>query len=213
MGTDCLPIVKVLLQYGVSVTEQCGDRAEAPIHLASVIGCPETTRLLVDAGADIDIQTIYSETPLWLCAWKDNEDVARLLIQLNCQLDVASNGYQVYRQEYLPLEVALGRGSYGMTGVLLEAGCSTINERYFSREEAGPVSALPGMRLRKEVFDLVQMNTSAFQWLVGVCQNPRSLKSHCRLIVRRRLGKNLPDFIHKLPLPPLLKFYVMMHDL
>jgi len=53
-----------------------------------------------------------------------------MLIRQNIELDVPSNGCQVYVKHYLPLEVALGLQNYSVVRMLLAAGCSLLSRHY-----------------------------------------------------------------------------------
>jgi ankyrin repeat protein len=138
MGTDTPEIVRILVNAGADPDEKCGDRGEAGIHLAAVIGSYETVKLLLDKGADINIRTDYNETVLWLAVWKGHVNVCRLLIQKNCTLGVPSNGCQVYAHDYMELELSLGLEYFSIAKMLISAGHPLVNRLYYNGNDLGP---------------------------------------------------------------------------
>jgi len=243
MGTDTPEILQRLLMESVAeVNEKCGEREEVPLHLATVIGSIGAVQSLLDVGADINRQTIYYENSLWLAAWKGHEDVARVLIQNNIDLDVYSNGYQVYVWYYLPLELAIGLQLYRLMKMLLIAGCKLHNDKYYTAwppdvtssrgadvtcdaDQSGdgqtslvahPGSAcnLAWVQLRPEVFDIIKYNQVEFNWLKSFLKTPTSLKNACRTTLRRALsGGSFKQKVGQLPLPGALKNFLFMDDL
>jgi ankyrin repeat protein len=54
---------------------------QTALHVASIWGCTEVARLLIEAGADVDAQNKFGITPLASAAGKDRLQVAKLLLE------------------------------------------------------------------------------------------------------------------------------------
>lgn len=216
MGTDTPAILERMLREPVDVNEHCGERQEVALHLATVIGSADAINALLERGAEVNRRTIHNENALWLAAWKDHTDAARVLIQNNIDLDAESNGWQVYIWYYLPIEVALGIRNYDIVCMLLTAGCSLRNRRYFrDATEAGPLAkdGMPWVQLRSEAFDYIRADKTQFAWFKECVTSPTTLKNSCRICLRRVLRIPLQKKVNGLPFPSVLKDYLMMNDL
>ena len=106
---------------------------------------------MLDPGSDL---TSVDATLIWLAAWKGHNDVARLVIQLNCDLNVPSNGCKVYKWDYTPLEIVIGQQSFPIAKMLMIAGCRVRNAMYFKPNEPGPLPVIFWARLRPEALVL-----------------------------------------------------------
>lgn len=216
LGTDTPAILERILHESVNVNEPCGERQEVALHLATVIGSVDAINALLDRGAEINRRTIYNENALWLAAWKDHTDAARVLIQNNIDLDAESNGCQVYIWYYLPIEVALGIRNWDIVRMLLTAGCSLRSRRYFREAtEAGPLAqeGMPWAQLRSEAFDYIRADKTQFAWFKEYVTSPTTLKNSCRRCLRRVLRTPIRQKVKELPFPSVLKDYLMMDDL
>ena len=216
MGADCPDVVRLLLEHDVDPDELCGERGESAVHLAACSGATEAVRLMLDAGSDVNNLTSVDETLIWLAAWKGHNDVARLVIRLNCDLNVPSNGCKVYKWDYTPLEIAIGQQSFPIAKMLMIAGCSLRNAMYFKPNEPGPLPVVFWARLRPEALGMVETaDTEFYKWFREFLRNPRSLKDICRLCARRYVGNSttLEKNVERLPLPKDLKRHLMFEDL
>jgi len=141
-----------------------------------------------------------------------------MLIRHNIELDVPSNGCQVYVKHYLPLEVALGLQNYVVVRMLLTAGCSIVSRHYTcvcdSEDHGPPLEDLPSLRLHSEAFDYIRNDPDELSWLVSFLRSPVSLREICRRRIRRRLSTPLATKIAKLhDIPTVLKDYIAMNDM
>jgi ankyrin repeat protein len=227
MATDTPEILRRLLaDYAgrIDVDQRCGDRQETALHLAAVIGSVTAIDALIAAGADVNARTTHDENALWLAAWKGQTEAALALIRHNIELDVPSNGWQVYVKHYLPLEVALGLQDYRVVHTLLRAGCAVRNPKLIGDADtsteprsgsAVPLpDAAPWVRLHTEAFDFVRGNPEELTRLVGILRNPANLRELCRLMIRRHLGTPLIAKVAKLDgmIPNVLKDFLAMND-
>lgn len=216
MATDTPELLDRLLTYpSVDVNLHCGERNETALHLAAVIGRVRATETLLRAGALINARTAFNENALWLAIWKGHTQVPCMLIRNNIELDVPSNGCQVYIKHYLPIEVALGLQNYTVVRMLLTAGCSVISQHYIddADNQSLPIPELPWVQLHSEAFDYIRNNPEELSWFISFLSNPVSLREICRRHIRRWLRTPLVKMIEKLQnIPTMLRHYIAMND-
>jgi len=141
-----------------------------------------------------------------------------MLIRQNIELDVPSNGCQVYVKHYVPLEVALGLQNYTVVRMLLTAGCSVVSRHYScicDSEDSGPppLPDVPWVQLHSEAFDYIRNDPDQLSWLISYLCNPASLREICRRCIRRRLRAPLETLTTKLRIPTALRDYIAMNDM
>ena len=89
------------------------------LHWAALNGNADAARLLIKAGADVNVQKLDNlYTPLHVAAERDSAEVAKLLIENGANVEINAGG----RFEYRPLHRAAGGNSTRMIAILLEAG-------------------------------------------------------------------------------------------
>jgi len=143
------------------------------------------------------------------------QQVPCLLIRRNIELNVPSNGCQVYVKHYLPLEVALGLQNYTVVRMLLTAGCSVTSQHYLRdpNNQGPPIPDLPWVQLYPEAFDYIQNEPEELSWFISFLSNPGSLREICRRRIRHLLQTPLMTKIEKLQdIPIVLKNYLAMND-
>ena len=144
------------------------------------------------------------------------QQVPCMLIRQNIELDVPSNGYQVYVKHYLPLEVALGLQNYTVVRMLLTAGCSVVSRHYISDpdNQGPPIPDLPWVQLHTEAFDYIRNDPEELLWFVTFLRNPVSLREICRRCIRCQLPTPLVTMTEKLQhIPTALRHYIAMYDI
>ena len=215
MAVDTLSILKRLLKEDVDVNFLCGERGEAAIHLAAVIGDKQAVIELLKAGGDINLRSAVNENALWLSVWKGHVELTKFLISHNCDMNVPSNSCQVYAWDYLPLEVAFGSGNYDIAKLLITGGCSLRNFVYYptGNDQNGPLHELPWLKIRPETVIPIKQELHQKDWFIHYLSNPISLKHSCRLAIRKTLGVNIAGSTQKLPVPRVIQLYIMMSDL
>lgn len=194
--------------------------------------------MLIDAGADVNLETKFLETPLWLGVWKGFAEFVKLVLQHNSALDAHSNGCQVYVWKYNCLEIAFGSERLDIADLLYTAGSTTKNSCYpctlassLDSENPEPIntdtshndttsqqksstlntpSLPPSLQLRKEILDLVSSSQEMQSWCWKRYANPRSLVNLCCICLRQNLPHSLmfPKALDRLPLPSALKHKV-----
>ncbi len=215
MASDSPDIVSRLLHQNVNIDEICGERGEAALHLAAVVGVKDTVAMLLKAGSDINLLTNHNETALWLSAWKGHTDVVRLLLQLNCKLDVASNGFQMFAWNYTPLEIAIGTGHFEITKMLMKAGCPLRNPLYYEVGQEGPCPDIPWLGIRPEVYVYLDNHEEKHKWVRHLLTTPSTLMDLCRFEIRRHLATadKLKQQIVGLPIPTKIQDTLLYYDL
>ena len=87
-----LNIVRDLIALGANLDWQGNDGIMSALHYCAVLNRPEILRLLISAGADLNIQDNYGRTALHDCADYYHPDIARMLIDAGANVNIQSNG-------------------------------------------------------------------------------------------------------------------------
>ena len=98
---------------------------------AASLGKPHIVKLLIDFGADVNIQTPLG-TPLMIAVGENCKESLELLIEAGCDVQVSSS-------LETPITKAIKRGNADMLKRLLEAGCPP--------DLRAPMQALPSLHL------------------------------------------------------------------
>ena len=88
-----LNLVRDLIALGANVDWQDEDNYNyTPLHLAVREKSVEITRMLIDAGADLDVQDTWgSDTPLHDAAFFGRVEIARMLIDAGARKDIPND--------------------------------------------------------------------------------------------------------------------------
>ena len=81
-------IVKYLLDAGVDSNAKKCNYWCSPLHLAVWSGHTDIVKLLLDAGAYMDIKNSCNRTPLHLATMKNHTDIVKLLIERGADMEV-----------------------------------------------------------------------------------------------------------------------------
>lgn len=114
-------IVRLLLQAGVSVNEEDGQRRTA-LSRASEKGFSIVARLLIDNGADVNMEILTEGTPLLLALRGGHEVLAKLLIDGGAD----ANQWSALRET--PLVLALRGGYEALVNLLIDRGADVNKE-------------------------------------------------------------------------------------
>jgi ankyrin repeat protein len=110
-------VARVLLEYGADPNVHWqGEDNRTPLHEALECDRLEVTRVLLENGANANVQDSYNQTPLHLASRKGCLDVVRLLLQ-RC-----SNIHAQDDEGRTPFQVASVRGHEEVMRLLLEHG-------------------------------------------------------------------------------------------
>ncbi|KAJ8281104.1 hypothetical protein GJAV_G00063560 [Gymnothorax javanicus] len=122
-----------------------------PLHLAVLANSLKSMRVLLEAGADVDVRELScGRTPLHLAVEQDNISLSGCLL-LEGSADVDSCTYN----GSTPLHIAAGRGSVKLTALLMAAGADphiqngeplydSEDERFAEEEDEGDEFSIPG---------------------------------------------------------------------
>jgi ankyrin repeat protein len=113
-----LNLVSDLITLGANVDWQDEDNYNyTPLHLAVREESVEIARMLIDAGADLDVQDTWgSDTPLHDAAFFGRVEIARMLIDAKADLDVQDKDGRT------PLHYAAGYSDVEIAKMLIGAG-------------------------------------------------------------------------------------------
>ena len=205
-----LKILERLVAEGVDLGEVCGQRGVAAVHTATISGHLNAVKFLIDSGADINVKSKNDETILWLSAANVHEQITRYVIQMNCDLNVESDGCLAFPHKFLPFEVAILRGNLYIAQMLLATGCYLNGTNKSCSEDVGSILRL---KLREEIVDIIQRNNARCAWMLEFITNPKTLLHGCRLKIRQLLGKGFNKGVSTLPLPNSLKLFLILPDI
>ncbi|KAM6935381.1 B-cell lymphoma 3 protein homolog [Lycodopsis pacificus] len=121
---DCLSVVLSLSQSSTCL-EIRNYEGLSPLHLAVLRGQKDLSRMLLDAGADINAMDIKSgQSPLMHAVESNNADMVHFLIERGC--DVNSQSYS----GNTALHSACGRGQVDTARLLLKSGGDSSLKNY-----------------------------------------------------------------------------------
>jgi ankyrin repeat protein len=125
-----------------------------PLLLALEAGQPELARLLMEAGADVNIKSKMYKTPLRVATQSGNLEMVRLLISRGASLDAPGD-------EFPPAIYALTKGYDEITRVLIEAG-TDLNRRYSTEKGRLTVGDIALLARKQELVDLIRQRGGKF---------------------------------------------------
>jgi ankyrin repeat protein len=113
-----LNLVSDLIVLGANLDWQAGDNnGETALHFATLYGNVEISRMLIDAGADLDIQDKWcSKTPLHEAASWGRLEIVRMLIDAGAKVNLQD------KWDHTPLHLAANNGSVEIAKMLIDAG-------------------------------------------------------------------------------------------
>ena len=148
-------LIKTLVDLGADVNAQRSDDKVTPVRLAACWNNYMATRLLLEHGADANVQASDTWSPLHVSVSQGFFEVAQLLIEAGCNINLrckngrtALHNAVAYSHVKLvklllennadaniqdaegdtPLHLSVGRGNLDISQLLIEAGCN-INLR------------------------------------------------------------------------------------
>ena len=110
--------VAQLLEDKELVNCRDGTDAETPLHRAARarIAGQETTRLLLDNGADVGIKSKNGETPLHVAAEAGHLDIVKLLLEVEASTSARD------KRDWLPIHSAASQGHDSVVKLLIDIG-------------------------------------------------------------------------------------------
>ncbi|CAH1783648.1 unnamed protein product, partial [Owenia fusiformis] len=207
-------VVDCLLEAGAEVDHKDCEEA-TPLFEAVFAGCPAAVQLLIKAGCSLDCVNEELLTPLDYAVTYQQLDIVPLLLIAGCRIDKDS-GYNYYKDHYCNhlLYSLLAKGDFDNIKVLLEC-CYVSYESWIARMIDGVYVGAHG-----SITPLSQLN-SVVNSTKELLQTPKSLRSCCRITVRRTLinyrsksspNSSLEKLVDRLPLPRLLQDFITFRE-
>jgi ankyrin repeat protein len=110
--------VELLLEKGANGLGVKVNGSWTPLHYAVSTNQTEATRILLDAGADIEAKDIDEWTPLYVAAWNGAKEAATLLLDWGASQNIRSSS------GWTPLHAAAGWNRYQVAQLLLDRGAN-----------------------------------------------------------------------------------------
>ena len=184
--------VRILVQHGCDLNLQSmeNDEFKTPLMKAIERGEDEIVEILIDAGANVNLQDKFGMSALMMAAYYARTHAIRRLIQAGANLELARhNGGTAFTisVQNPPLTAKL----------LVLSGCFLGDAEIACLCDSA-------------IYDL-DMNEAL--WIIAQKENPNSLQQSCRLAVRKILGENAQRKIQYLPLPRRVQEFLRFSDL
>lgn len=191
-------VIKILLSKHCEVNGK-DQRNSTPLYLVVLAGdhCLDIARFLLDNGAHPDKISRHGVTPLMVASKRGHYQMAKLLIQFNCNVNVVCE-----RTGKSCLFTACCAGYLVIAKVLLAAGAQLSQETWLWNFDQAAVEKLILSSNCQDVID----------WLLEVSNSPLSLKELCRIAVRRSMKTSVEKDVNKLNYPQSLKKYLLLCD-
>ena len=109
-----IAVARILVQAGANINAKTTTHGDTPLHYAIDVNCSTTAEMLIDAGADINVQSKNGGTPLHVAAIRNSIAIARMLINAKTDVNVQNKTGKT------PLDLA--HNSPGVADLLKNAG-------------------------------------------------------------------------------------------
>ncbi|GEM_PF-2809027 len=117
-----LKLIKTLAQHNANLNARSNIN-NTPLHFAAEENLPEVARILIELGAELDIQDIDQWTPLMLAINQGSVKVAQLLIQSGASLTIRNrDGWQALHFTANKKSQSSGKSRLKIAKALLKAG-------------------------------------------------------------------------------------------
>ncbi|GAB1606042.1 26S proteasome non-ATPase regulatory subunit 10-like isoform X1 [Argonauta hians] len=172
----------------------CVDRDNvSPILLASMTGCPNIVKCLINHGADPYAMDRLRASAIHYATFYGHSEVISSLIRIGCN----SNNSVVFGHG-TPLANLVHKKDKKNCKLLLESGYKLDNENW-----------LLDLQKQQSMITNNGLN-STINIILNWLQTPRSLSSYCRTVIRRCMhGAHFQDRISSLPIPDRMQNYLM----
>jgi len=182
-------ICEYLLKCGIKVNSSSNNGVTA-MTVAIEQHNPFMVRLLIEFGYKMNRKYKWGETPLEQAIKIHSQESAQTLLHWGCSRK---------RKNRLPscFYLAVNEKQWSVVRFLTHLYPRYLQERWV-REEKWPVS--------------VYRNPDVRDYLVAASKQVWTLKQYCRSLVFNLIGTNPLTKVEKLPLPPLLKEYMLYNE-
>ncbi|XP_062390106.1 ankyrin repeat and SOCS box protein 18 isoform X2 [Sardina pilchardus] len=228
--------VQLYLRYGAKVDQQksseetalclaCGE-ARFDSGDEQEEGFLQVCHFLLDYGADVNRVDDERRTPLHRAARNAQDRLVELLIERGAVINALDyNGCSALSNALQTAMVKQRCRSHAVVQMLLNRGSIKVWPGALPKLLATCASAPKTVEVMFNSYDMVsvtykwielfpeeecQTHPTFYASLFGLENTPRSLQHHCRSVVRKQCGKNCHAIIPRLPIPTLLKNYLLL---
>lgn len=113
--------LRALIESGGDIHQCSKHDKRSPIHWACAEGNAECTKVLLDAGARVDVRNRMKQTPLHIACGRGHVDCVQVLLTAGAALDAVDG------EELMPLHAACSRGHVDCVTFLLVTGRADVN--------------------------------------------------------------------------------------
>ncbi|XP_060080301.1 ankyrin repeat domain-containing protein 50-like [Ylistrum balloti] len=214
-------IVEFLVNEGCDVnkTDMYG---VSPLHIASMYGHLNCVILLILGGADMRLRMQHGQTALQVAMEMNHADVVEYFLCRGEDILCKPHG-----SNSLKIIAAVFEKGHRETVEVLLRGCAKLvllhypgvtemfcNDKYLLEMLfMSGIQTIPGVLTVPKLHPKYVCNPKAAQWLEEYHKKPQSLKSLCRIRLRRCLGNKVLCLSKGLPLPSIIKDYVCLRDI
>ncbi len=110
---------------------QTDEEGRTGLHICAMNGNMQIARILVKAGAKLDLPDRLGNTPLHLAVARGQSEIAMLLINAGAKLDLEN------KSGMTPLMIAASRGNLELVRALIAKGASVAKTDYTGRDAIG----------------------------------------------------------------------------
>ncbi len=196
--TNELKCVKMLLSAGASVNEQ-----DIMGNTALIAGGPYCTviNMLLNSGANPNVQNHFGMTALWYAAYYHYVDAVEILLRANSDPELKGAIEDEFHTS--ALEIALKRGHFSISKLIIYAGCSLARLTNFI-QTSNVLQSFHSSETGQEFLD----------WTKRWTKQPRSLAYLSRRSIRQSFGStNVSKKVKGLPMPESLLKYISLSTL
>jgi ankyrin repeat protein len=180
----------MLIEAGCDLNKQEPKGGNTVLHMAAIRGNDVMVKILMEAGCRQDIFNNDGESAAYYPVYRNEVDMVKILAKCNYDLDIpaiSKTGFEV--PEISLYQIAVERNHWEICWLLREVNCG-----YSFTPPSGEVTNNTGNHGNVHGF-----NTS--------------LKQLCRKSIRNALGYKLASVTDGLPLPKVLKEYILLKDI
>ena len=213
LNTACasnnIEMMHILKRHGVNINASSDIFNFTALHHAcvSLRASHEVVEILLDWGADVNVESSTSDTPLHYACQQCNLKKVLALLDYNPDMKRKDSSHMTPLAALLTTRFSddvLGE-YFKIAKLLIAAGASVTKEEIELFQKEIPV-ALSTMQTEQQIFDYIQT-------LKDNMNQPITLQDLCRQTIRCCLGSQIGQKVQVLPLPSYLKNFVLLKDI
>lgn len=181
-----------LLLESKGYVDALSDKGTTALQLAIIRERTSSIKVLLNWGANIDVQFGF---PLRYAVIKGNVNCVRMLVEHGALTSIKRP-----EDGQTPLHLAALRNSEPLARLLCKFGADI---HAFNDEGLTPLA------ISQMMFNVNSSNKACLDFLISVSKNPRSLQESCRFVIRDALGAGRLGEITRLPVPNVIKDFIL----